>query len=82
MSIRRKPGEIVRRRPGSGFISEAEPAFIQVPEDEAYTLEADPCMLNCGDPECREWANLQIVDGEHAGQTLFHISECEMESKN
>ena len=35
-------------------------------------------MMRCGDPECREWANLEIVEGEHAGSFMYHISECQM----
>jgi len=77
MSRRRSPGEIVKRTPGSGFLGNAEPSLIQVPPEEAYTAEADPCLI-CDDPECREWANLKIVAGPLTGEFLYHISECEM----
>lgn len=77
MSKRRNPYEIVRRRPGSGFVASAEPTLVRVPEEPAYTDEADPCML-CDDPACREWANLEIINGPHAGSHMYHISECEM----
>jgi hypothetical protein len=41
--------------------------------------EADYCMLDCGDTECREWANLEIISGPHKGEYIYHVSECEME---
>lgn len=44
--------------------------------------EAEHCMLGCGDENCREWANLKVVHGPSAGQFLYHISECQMESLN
>jgi len=94
MSKRRKPGDIVRRRPGSGFCGADEPSLIRVPTGKAYEYscirdgdgewcvnhggEAAPCMLDCGDEDCREWANLLIVEGPHKGSYLCHISECEM----
>lgn len=78
MSQRRRPGEVVRREPGSGFVGSADPQLIRVPSGNDYKEEADPCMMGCGDPECREWANLEIVEGPHTGQFIFHISECQM----
>jgi hypothetical protein len=93
MSTRRKPGEIVRRKPGSGFCGSAEPQLVKVPEGRAYEAdcvisngawkanpggEASVCMMGCGDPECREWANLEIMSGLHKGEFMYHISECQM----
>jgi hypothetical protein len=78
MSKRRVAGEIVRRAPGSGFCGSAEPELIRVPTGATYVDEADPCMMGCGDDECREWANVEIVSGEHAGHFMYHISECQM----
>jgi hypothetical protein len=77
MSKRRQPGEIVVRIPGSGFLGSADPAVIQVPEMPNYDEETMFCML-CDDKQCREWANLKIIGGEHDGKFLFHISECQM----
>lgn len=76
MSKRRKPGEIVRRLPGSGFCGAAEPSLVIIPDDEA---EIDYCMMYCGDPDCREYANLRIAEGPFKGQCLYHISECQMQ---
>lgn len=66
----------------SGFVASGEPKFVQVPKEPQYTEEADFCMNNCGDSECREWANLKIVgDIKYEGQELYHISECQMDDK-
>ena len=70
---------MVRRKPGSGFCGAAEPALVKVPEGRTYIDEADPCMMSCGDQGCREWANLEVVGGPHAGEFMFHISECQMD---
>lgn len=80
MSKRRKPLEIVKRQPGSGFLGNVEPFFVQIPGGKEYTSEAEPCILNCDDVECREWANLEIVtdSGQKTGDFLYHISECQM----
>ena len=78
MSKRRQPGEVVVRRPGSGFLGAAEPRLVRVPERPAYDNDAAPCILDCGDKRCREWANLRIVGGPDDGAHLCHISECEM----
>lgn len=76
MSKRRSPGEIVRRTPGSGFCGSSDPEFVRVPDDPE---EIDYCMLDCGDPLCREYANLKVLGGPHDGKTLCHIAECQME---
>lgn len=39
----------------------------------------DPCVGLCSDPHCREWANVQIIEGPHRGDWMVHLSECEME---
>lgn len=72
MSKRRKPGDTVRRSPGSGFLGAAEPSLLRISEGEL----PDPCILGCGDPDCQEWANLEILEGEFKGEFLYHISEC------
>lgn len=95
MSKRRSPGEIVKRKAGSGFVGSEEPSFVKVPEGKTYEFdtikdsngnwmaneggEASRCMMGCKDPECREWANLEIVTGPHKGNVIYHISECQME---
>ena len=94
MSKRRNPGEIVHRVPGSGFCGSDEPQLIKVPAGKAYegtcikneddewvynpNGESDPCMMGCGDSDCREWANLEVVGGDFDGEFLYHVSECQM----
>lgn len=36
------------------------------------------CFHCCGDVACQEWPNVEIIEGEHAGQVLYHVSECQM----
>ncbi len=76
MSVRRKPGEIVKRQPGSGFLNSAKPEFIKILDTDDY----DPCMMGCGDPDCREWPNVEVLDENRVGtgDFLYHISECQM----
>lgn len=79
MSKRRKPGEVVRRIPGSGFLGAEDPKYVRVPTEPHYEDEMAPCIMGCGDDDCREWANLEVVGGKWDGQCLCHISECQME---
>lgn len=88
MSKRRQPGELVIRCAGSGFLGAAEPSIIKVPEGNDWEWAskdnrggAGPCMI-CNDPECKEYPNLQIVQGPWTGEYLYHISECEMSDYN
>ncbi len=79
MSIRRYIGEVVKRKAGSGFVGSSLPEFVKIPTDPK---EVDYCMLSCGDSECKEYANLEVVkeDGSPTGEYLYHISECQMET--
>lgn len=77
---RRYPGEIVRRKPGSAFLGAAEPGLVRLSDarDGAlHRVESWPCSA-CGRDACTEWANVQIVTGEHRGHWLCHLLECEM----
>lgn len=40
----------------------------------------DGCMASCGDPDCREWWTLDVLDAARArtGEYAYHISECTM----
>lgn len=49
---------------------------IQIPEMPEYETEQAPCMYACGDPECREWANLKVLD--IAPTHVYHVPECQM----
>lgn len=74
MSKRRKAGDIVWKRENAGFVGEAGRVEIQPDDDHS------PCMLDCGDPECREWVGCFAVNaaGEYTGGVACHVSECEM----
>jgi hypothetical protein len=79
MSQRRKAGEWVRLAPCSGFVRDSDRLRAQIqPEPEE---NPEPCLLGCGDPECREWADLWTEpDPLHGGRRwpLYHVSECQM----
>lgn len=78
-SKRRRPGEIVRRKPGSCFVGSAEPSLVRLSDESDGDLHyVDSCML-CDDPKCQEWGNVQIVDWPHKGGWMHHLSECQME---
>lgn len=80
MSKRRKDWEIVRRHANSGFLIGDDPSLVKLhPEEELYITY---CMLDCGDPNCREWANCEVVEGSWKGDFLYHISECQMSDVN
>lgn len=80
MSKRRQVGDIVRKKPGAGFCGES--CIIRLIE-----LETDPvrlqypsmCVLKCGDKDCIEWDNAEILENNEVVGYLCHISECEME---
>jgi len=73
MSKRRKIGDRVWLSPGVGFgQSEGEYAtIIDWPSNQPDQL--DPCMIDCGDPDCTEWNDLA-----NDGKSFYHVSECEM----
>jgi hypothetical protein len=77
MSKRRKAGEIVWKKANAGFIGQPSLVIIQ-PEAED---DAESCMLDCGDRDCREWATCLRCDatGKPLGGAACHVSECEME---
>lgn len=71
MSKRRNGGEIVWKVPGAGFLGLGETVILVAEKDHR------PCILDCGDPDCREWSDAYVV-GDH-NAVVYHISECEME---
>lgn len=76
MSKRRQPGEIVRRCPGSCFCGSPDPELVRLTDESDGELhDIQPCMV-CDDPDCREWANVQIAGTD---RWMCHLSECEME---
>jgi len=80
MSTRRKLRDWVRLPPNTGFVGESDRLRAQVaPVSDNAIWE--PCLLDCGDPDCREWVTLWTEpDPEHGGKrhVLCHVAECEM----
>ena len=86
----RKAGDKVWLAPGSAFTGESNLFHVLLPaEKELNHLgddgrpEYDFCMLRCGNEDCREWANVEIVGAPEGrenviGEYLYHVSECEM----
>lgn len=80
MSKRRRPGEIVARKPGSAFLGAGQPRLVRLTDETDGGLhDIDLCVGLCDDPECQEWANVEIIVGPHKGGWMFHLSECMME---
>lgn len=80
MSKRRAVGDIVIKRENAGFVGERlKIRIVDIDPDPRYTPD-DPCLLDCGDSGCREWANCEVLD-EHDSAVgyVYHVSECQME---
>jgi hypothetical protein len=77
MSKRRNAGDIVKKIAGAGFVGVASLVKI-VPEDDD---DWSPCLLDCGDVECREWNTVHECDaaGTLLGGVACHVSECQMD---
>lgn len=77
MSKRRKSGDIVWKKRNAGFVG--TPFLVQIqPETDS---EWSGCMMDCGDPDCREWCTCWECDatGKPLGGVACHVSECQME---
>jgi len=75
MSIRRKPGDWVWVKAGTGFTDESNRLKVEI-QDQGCS----PCFL-CNDPECTEWDTLWTEpDPENSNKRhmLCHVAECEM----
>lgn len=80
MSKRRQPGDVVARKPGSAFCGSGEPRLVRLSDERDGELhDIDSCLGLCDDPDCQEWANVQIMAGPHNGNWMCHLSECMME---
>lgn len=76
MSTRRKIGDIVRV---DGYQHNDTPYIAQIVE-HGRGREPDDCILDCGDPDCKEWPVVHEigVDGKPNGERDFHVPECHM----
>jgi hypothetical protein len=80
-------GQTAFLAPGSGFCVECHLFKVRLPPDlpglDGHGRPTHVCLLNCGNPDCREWPDVLIVDapmGHEAtnGHHLAYVSECEM----
>jgi hypothetical protein len=81
MSKRRCAGEWVWLRPNAGFVGESNRLKAEIMPEDVDKNAPYPCVLECGDDDCREWVMLHTepdtkTDGKR--HVLCHISECEM----
>lgn len=89
-----KAGDIVWKKPGAGFTGLG--CFVEIQDDDCSDLDGHdeddhmPCMLDCEDEECLEWATAWVIDaetlddakklasdGQYIG-SVYHLSECEV----
>lgn len=77
MAKRRKAGDWVILDRCSGFYT-GGPLIGQIDPHEKN--DGTPCILDCGDPNCLEWANIFVPrpDAPDGIQDLYHVSECQM----
>ena len=80
-----EPSHVRLAGPGDGALWEGDDSNWPTPELRAlrdgfnsWREWMSPCMCECGDDECVEWANVQVVGGPHDGEWLCHLSECQM----
>lgn len=76
MSTRRKIGDIVCV---DGYQHNDQPYIGQIVV-HGGGAEPDDCILDCGDPECKEWPVVIEIgaDGHPNGERDFHVPECHM----
>jgi len=78
MSKRRQGGEWVWLSSNAGFVGESNRLKVKIqPEDGDW----EPCLLDCGDDDCREWCNCWTEPDSNNGDKrhcLPHVSECQM----
>lgn len=62
---------------GAGLCGHSEGLVVTIqPEDEVDWM---PCILQCGDPDCREWTDVWTdPDPDGIRWPLYHIPECLM----
>lgn len=83
MSKRRQEFEKVRKKANAGFVG--EPLVIRLVDLDEKHPRSNPmyrsyCILNCGDPDCEEWANCEVLDSNNNEiGYVYHVSECQME---
>lgn len=88
--VHRRAGDEVYLAPGSGFCGESHLFKVLLPPDlDGLDENGRPdryCPLGCGNENCREWGDVEIVAApvgrdEAIGGYFCHVSECEMFDK-
>ena len=64
----------VSRGAGFGASKGIWGVIIDWPSNSQASQHDDPCLLQCGDSDCREWADVELESGNMA----YHVSECQM----
>lgn len=73
MSLRRQIGDVVQLNDdGSPY----EGRIVA----HGRGVDPDDCVRGCGDPLCREWPVVEVLDarGKATGERVFHVAECLM----
>jgi hypothetical protein len=80
MSKRRSIGDVIVKVENAGFVGQRFRGRIE-PEEPDDPRLIDYCTLECGDDQCREWANIAELgaDNKPTGGYAYHVSECQME---
>lgn len=75
MSIRRTMGEVALLDDEDG-----SPPYLGRIVAHSRGAKPDACVRDCGDPQCREWPVVEVVNapGESTGEMIFHVPECRM----
>jgi len=77
----RRPGEFVKRVPGSCFVGSADPKYLQLTTEADGDLHyRDPYCCLCHRRRCGEWASAWVVDenGVRDGRMVYHVHECKL----
>ena len=91
MSKRRHDNEMIKFRRYGSTSSSFGVIQPETEHDQERDQEPMPCMLDCEDSQCREWADVFTLEGntqDEARKNLeqcrfsgaaYHVSECRME---
>lgn len=75
MSLRRAIGDHVLACDGEDEL----PYTVKI-VSSALGRDFDDCMYDCGDPDCKEWAIVEVLNenGVPTGERVYHLTECHM----
>jgi len=75
VSKRRRIGDQIIKVANAGFVG--EPLVCTIP-DLPENHEFEPCLMSCGDPECKERVTLYVIEAPNQFAPVYHVSECQM----